>query len=135
MTIYSKAIEALKKQGWGKGDYINPNTGCVCAMGALALGSGKAKIENQSSSDNPLPFYDIVPIESRQFSFQYHALDLTSLYQAMRELPNGKRPGEGAGVAYWNDDLAEGVRDVIALFERAHELEEIRLADIAEAQK
>lgn len=122
MTIYSKAIEALKKQGWGKGDYINPNTGCVCAMGALALGSNRAKVTNEGPEEEP--YYDIRPVEEDHlFSFQYHTLDLTSLFQAMRELPDDKKPGESAGIALWNDDYAEGVRDVVALFERAHEIE------------
>lgn len=129
MTIYSKAIKALKKQGWNKGEYIDPNDGCVCAYGALALGSGKAEVENVGPEDEP--FYHIAPTPNPTglnfHSFQYHTLDLTSLHQALTELP----PEKGGqtkfmNVALWNDDYAKSPDDVIALFKRAHEIEKAK---------
>lgn len=129
MTIYSKAIKALKKQGWNKGEYIDPNTGCVCAYGALALGSGKATVENVGPEDEP--YYHIAPTEgdlARLYqSFQYHELDTSSILQVLRELPPEKGgQTQHVAIALWNDDYAENVDEVIALFQRAHEIEKAK---------
>lgn len=39
-AVLNEAAEAIEREGWGQGEYRNPRTGCLCALGAIRVATG-----------------------------------------------------------------------------------------------
>lgn len=105
MNIERKAIEVLAERGWGKGAYLEPHTGNVCGLGAIAIAVGMNDCDiNRGTLFNP-------PAE-----FDAHRKHLDDI--ATEQFPD--RIGTGwFGFFGFNDHPDTNIEDVLLVLEKA----------------
>lgn len=92
-NVFEKAIDVLRTRGWFQGDYVAPDGGAVCAVGALgvALTRDADHFGGYSTRADDLlaRFVDVLDLD------QYDSSDLVAV------------------IAEWNDASGRSEEDVI----------------------
>lgn len=97
-TAFDAAREILKSHGWGRGAYVDPNTGHYCLVGAV-----RAAVLGEPKGETRLTDEDRVALEP------YEAALVSTLAEMFPETVD---PADSIGVAMlWND--SQGVTPVL----------------------